>query len=738
MLGRLLVLPSAHMASLKAIMVTTLVMLVPFIPVTAVVTTNARPGLMRHEKEEESEDHYHALLLAVPLAIQNLTNYSGLISMQGKMSEGLIAHKFGNIESDKGLLLEMTHGMFALMQEISDESKQACPLNSAESAVDCVGKALCLIQSHVDTVKNKEDLEKYALYEEMYIRFHTVSWPILTSKIDVDQKNTAGYKTPSQHSCHGTYNEMSDDLIETASEESADSSAKAAAYSTSAALLGAAKTTHAVLDSHTHNSSVDKTLAALHEAWEPPCKLMECDATNYLDFFRASHSHSLSLMDVGASAHHMRVHIRTRQVLELGMQDFMGKHGKHFSTLYRDEDSDPRFRAAAKQYYARGRGSLMQFATEYPQKRNVNLNTLEYPLSLVDSEKMQAFFEARGNQRGLDVLRSKEGFEQIEDEHSDVEEEDEDNMALVEVEEEDESNEDENGGGKGGKGSRRRSVVKKVKKTVKKAKKTVNKAAKGKSLSGLKGLANKIASNAGTGVSNAYKRLSPTLRNAGNGLSKAYRAHGVGNALKDFGNGIANGAQDLGNDIAFVADAAGDALRDFGEWFLSLFDCLGEFHETFAIGYGKLFQEECVPGPSFLCPFPIKKPLGISVSFGGAIGIQFVRLMLGLGPEWKIRVSVSIVIGLMADAIDIGGLRLGVGIALGLSCSTLSGCTLWITIGNTGSALVPVSGPDAPGCVAGEQFPIGTVIFRCFYSYTVVVTIMCCAFNLITAKEDCR
>jgi len=40
------------MASLKAIIVTTLVMLVPFVPVTAVAVTNAGPGLMRHEEEE--------------------------------------------------------------------------------------------------------------------------------------------------------------------------------------------------------------------------------------------------------------------------------------------------------------------------------------------------------------------------------------------------------------------------------------------------------------------------------------------------------------------------------------------------------------------------------------------------------------------------------------------------------------------------------------------------------------
>jgi hypothetical protein len=435
-------------------------------PVAAV----SRPGLMRHEASVDEphpskmqvtdqvlplEDHYHALLLAVPLVITNLTNYSGLISVGGAFSPGM-SHKFGNIESDKALLLSMTHGLYSLMQEISDDSRQACPLNSAESATHCLGKALCLIQSQVDTVKNKSELQQYSLWEEMYSRFNHISWPKVASKLDLnhDQTNTAslGYATPSQHSCHGTYNEMSGNLLETAS--SADrSSAKAAAYRTSATLLGAAKTTHAVIDSHTHNSSVHETLAALHEAWEPACKLLECDATNYLDFFRASHSHSMALMEVGASAHHMQVHIRTRQRLDLRMQEFLGEHGEDFQPhILRNEDSDPRFRAAAKQYFARSRGSFMQFAIEYPKKHAANLN--KYPLSLVDTERMEEFFEAHGKQHLLKVLRSKEGFIQIEDEHSDG-----DSMALVEELEEGEDeqevedeHEDAETEGKGGKG----------------------------------------------------------------------------------------------------------------------------------------------------------------------------------------------------------------------------------------------------------------------------------------------
>jgi len=630
----------------------------------------------------------------------------------------MIPHKFGDLESDRALLLEHTQGLVSLMHEISDEARSACPPNSVESVNACLDKALCLIQSQVDAVKNQTDLQKYALYEEMYSRFNDISWPTIAvnlkmdnhQKVD-DEKN--GYMAPAQHSCHGTDHDISSmDLIEIASEDGASS--KAAAYRTSAALHHAAKTAHAVMDSHLANSSVDATLVALHEAWGAPCKMLGCDATNFLDLYRASHSHSLALMEMGASAHHMQVHIRTRQRLHGRMQAFLGEHGQHFQPhILRDEDSDPRHRAAAKQYFARGRGSMLQFVTEYPKTRD--FNTLDYPLSLVDTQKMQEFFEARGKAHLLEVLRSERGVSHID---SDEEEE-----AMVQEEEQEQNEEEDQSAGRRRRRRRRRrgggSVVKAIVKVANTVANGVSNVANHAKPNSLKGLANKISSNAGRGFSNAFNKLSNGLRNAGNHISQG--VSNVGNALNDFGNGVANGMQDLGNDIAFVADMVGDAMNDFVQWVLTLFECLGQFHETVAIGYGKKWGGAT----------------GVAVSFGGSTSYNMLQSLILGQVSQQLKLSLSFVAGAVPGDAVTGGARAGVGIALGISCSSAAGCNLGITVGATGSALIPGSASGA-ACPFGYIVTIGGVQFGCFYSYTVAVTAMCCQFNLLTGSENCR
>lgn len=235
----------------------------------------------------------------------------------------------------------------------------------------------------------------------------------------------------------------------------------------------------------------------------------------------------------------------------------------------------------------------------------------------------------------------------------------------------------------------------------------------------LKGLANKISSNAGRGFSNAYSKLSNSIRNAGNHISQG--VSNVGNALNDFGNGVANGMQDLGNDIAFVADMVGDAMNDFIQWVLTLFECLGQFHETVAIGYGKKWGGN----------------VGVAVSFGGATSFNMLQSLILGQVSSQLKLSLSFVAGAVPGDAVTGGARAGVGIALGISCSSAAGCNLGITVGATGSALIP-------GSASGQACPFGFIVtiagqqFGCFYSYTVAVTVMCCQFNLLTGSENCR
>jgi hypothetical protein len=64
-------------------------------------------------------------------------------------------------------------------------------------------------------------------------------------------------------------------------------------------------------------------------------------------------------------------------------------------------------------------------------------------------------------------------------------------------------------------------------------------------------------------------------------------------------------------------------------------------------------------------------------------------------------------------------------------------CNLGIAVGSTGSALVVTSQcPFGPQLIIPPGGPLLT--FGCFYSYTVVITALCCDFDLIKGRSDCR
>merc|ERR1719272_1852302 len=110
-------------------------------------------------------------------------------------------------------------------------------------------------------------MHMYALYTTLDTKFIDISWPLLEEGLGLERTPSAtisdDYLTPADHSCDGTADLLDDlkqvdpALVQTNAKDSkSDSSIKASAYRTSIALLDVAKTTHAVLDSHTHNSSV--------------------------------------------------------------------------------------------------------------------------------------------------------------------------------------------------------------------------------------------------------------------------------------------------------------------------------------------------------------------------------------------------------------------------------------------------------------------------------------------------
>jgi len=820
------------MASLKVIIVTTLVMLVAFVPVTAVVTTNARPGLMRHEKDQSEtvpevealakwtpaggeeeveadgidEKHYHALIFALPQVLSNLTNYSGLIGQPNSLHIGM-SHKFGDIDSDKTMLLENVHGFVSLMQDILGEDV-TCPSNSVQAINDCLGASICLMQSGV---KNQEHLQKYALFEEMHSRFSDIGWATIASKLlENSAKNVDEYATPAQHSCNrATSWDKHSSLLETE-----ESSTRAAAYQTSSVLVATAKSTHVILDAHAHNSSVKATIAALHEAWAPACELLNCDSTNYVDMWQSSHAHSLSLIEAGASAQHMQVHIRTRQKLELRMQRFLGEHGQHFYEHMHREDARSNFNAAPKQYFSRSRGALMQFVTSYPKTHDIDIN--EYPLRSIATPKMDEHFEAKGKAHVLQYLKA--GAE-----HTDADEDD--SLVEDEMEEEDDAvtmGTDRSILNRRTQGADESSLqwgAKEQKSTSKSIGKGISKGVKvissGKTWSklgkaGINGV-DKIGKDWGKGISSRAKQLSAELKDAGNGISKNVK--NVGDRLNKMAKDkVGYGFEQLGNDILWVADGIGKFAEDVIEWIESLFECFGMFSSSFAVGYGKKYPNKLaqwglglsasvsssgvvdqlkdlftgrLPGEQAIQNVVTigksdgrrrtrrfnKRCVKKSVSFcepdagnkgkrvnshsgndafeitveGNEVCARRTDSGYGWGMDLKVgclgwmgylQVGLSLVFGAVPGTAETGGLRTGVGINGGVQC-TAKTCSVKISVGAVGSALIPCAGAS-PACVLGPVLAIFGDLYGCFYSFSVVVTALCCELDMLTGTNNCR
>lgn len=355
------------------------------------------------------------LMLALPIVLMNLTNYSGLITMVQDGSypgELEVTHVFGSTVSDEKLLFDMVHGFWTVLHEnLQDDdgttdAQTYCPWNNVSVIKRCVDMAMCMVQENLTSLTGFPNIEVYSLFAELESRFEEVSWNEVISSLQneapQDEEITDAYRVPRDYTCDGTFDWLDADdqededntsvgLLETETQKSRKSYQRAAAYRTSVALDEAAKITHAVLDTHTKNSSVETTLWRLYQAWEAPCKLLNCDHKNYYDLYGASHSHSLALIDAGASASHMRVHIRSRMRLEIRMQRFLGEHGVSFmEKMYSAEGT--KTEARMQQYVKRGRNSFLDFVQKYASTQGVH----DVWLDLLNRDRMKVFFDKQG------------------------------------------------------------------------------------------------------------------------------------------------------------------------------------------------------------------------------------------------------------------------------------------------------------------------------------------------------
>jgi len=341
------------------------------------------------------------LTMAILTALQNVSRFASLLNPMSPRGDGknLPVNKI----PDRVILLENAAGLYRIMGKVLTPAakKELCSDGDYTSVRRCIHYAVCVLEHNIDTSVTKVDVETYSLLMEYYTRFETLQWDQLIQELGDDD---GGY-SKEELECVGlsrflqSFGPKSASFIEKVNTESA-------VYHVSSVLLDASKTTHALLDAHRANSSLNATFEALRQAWELPCKLLNCDPTNYWDLLGASHSHSLALFESGASAQHMQAHIKARQRLDFRMVQFLAQHGKQgaevIDKIYRLEGSVAESRM--HRYGAVVTDSLKRVIVNYPKNYGVLDDTL---VTLLDQTNAGKFFKTPYQKRLLKALSQK-------------------------------------------------------------------------------------------------------------------------------------------------------------------------------------------------------------------------------------------------------------------------------------------------------------------------------------------
>merc|ERR1719375_117080 len=560
------------------------------------------------QKNERAE----ILSFANIMVLKNATKVAADIDVAEDLAQKNI--KTHDFKKDFQLLKDAWAGLCKVMKHVQG-GEAACPQADITKMKSCIAKANCVIEEGVDQsalAKDQDQIKAYTLLIELYDKFDTVQWEkmlafLTREKVIVkgadyvgpDELKCAGLKELRKHANKGKITSFME----------ADSEEQEAAYRVSAALVAAAETTHAVLDSHKANSSVEETVAALHRAWQVPCEMLDCDHTNYWDLLGASHRHSLALIESGASAHHMRVHVGVRARMEHRMQVFIGTDGMNFANrIIRTEGT--RTEALAKAYADALYEATQKMWLEHPKKYGVS----SLLLSLVPREKLheqaKTDFQKLAVQSIMDdnlVMASKKatlyrmmeerGLSVSSDEEPDVDEEE---SLLVEEEPD---------------------------------------------------------------VDALLERASSMDRSLSRkGVAKAFSAVGkaVVKVAKAVGGAIVSGFVAIGKAVVTVATAIGNVIKAFVDFVLSLFQCFG-FGVVGTQGYTKTFPAS----PAGYFKFSLSA--SVSDAIGGIFQGQVSR-SIGVGISLGFTIGTTMEIGISLGVGISAGISCGVNSRTGGSC----------------------------------------------------------------------
>merc|ERR1719326_1628373 len=332
------------------------------------------------------------------------------------------------------------------------------------------------------------------------------------------------------------------------------------------------------------NSSVEETVAALHRAWQVPCEMLDCDHTNYWDLLGASHRHSLALIESGASAHHMRVHVGVRARLEHRMQVFIGTDGMHFaSRIIRTEGT--RTEALARAYGDALYEAALEMWTEHPKKYGVS----SLLLGLVPREELH-------EQAKTDF--QKEAVQAIMD----------DNFIVA---------------------STKANLYKMMEE-------------RGLSVSSLEEEMEEEEEDVPSSLLERSNRLDRTLGRKG--VAKFFSSVGKGivSVGKAVGGAIVSGFVAIGKAVVTVATAIGNVVKAFVDFVLSLFQCFG-FGTVGSQGYTRTFPASPAGYFKMSLSASVSDGIGgilkgqVSRSIGFAISLAFV-----VGGTMEIGISLGV------------------------------------------------------------------------------------------------
>jgi len=173
---------------------------------------------------------------------------------------------------------------------------------------------------------------------------------------------------------------------------------------------------------------------------------------------------------------------------------------------------------------------------------------------------------------------------------------------------------------------------------------------------------------------------------------------------------------------AYIGDFLIPALTNF---LTGIFPCVG-VALTGGIGYGKRFR------------LTAASPWGLVIGFSLTVTAQLISLIRDREAVMGITIPINFVAGYIPGNGEVGGMRIGLGVAAGVTC-TLSGnqkqCVAQVGVGFVASAVVPGSQNEA-FCPMGAELIKDSGI-TCSMSFGVTVKLLCCKVNILTGEQTC-